>query len=359
MAYKEPPTVTLTPPPTPQPTSTGSSSTFGGAFVNGLFGLGQSVLNNYFADKAATRQYNRQLEFWNMQNEYNSPLAQRERLQKAGMNPSGVAGEVASGQQAGELSSVPGNQYAQEGLLRLDALANTLETFARIEKIGAETDLNTAQLSTELVRQTLMGIIGDEHKVNTIIKELQAQGEATNLKYLDDYLSGRNKSQSVGIEKTESEIQEIGARIANINANTTLTEFESILADAKTAESKANAVKAYADARITNINAGLRSKWGDAQEAAKTKDLKSKAKYADSLFESTLQLQQSAAALNNNQAMTNDARVAIEQQLTDIKERALALENDKFGLEQTRLKLDAVNSCVNAISSMIDSVIPL
>lgn len=239
MAYKEPPTVTLTPPPTPQPTSTGSSSTLGGAFVNGLFGLGQSVLNNHFADKAATRQYNRQLEFWNMQNEYNSPLAQRERLQQAGMNPNGVAGEVASGQQAGELSSVPGNEYAQNGVLRLEGLAQTLEIMSRIEKLGAETGLLTTQMTTEALQQTLLGLGIDKAEVDYIIAQYEAQGKAMELENLPYFYEHTRHMYSLEESYKSAEIEH--------------EKSLKLLADAHTEESKENAKKIAAETGLALI----------------------------------------------------------------------------------------------------------
>ena len=43
--------------------------------------------------KAATVAYNRQKEFWNMQNEYNTPTKQVERLKAAGLNPALMYGQ--------------------------------------------------------------------------------------------------------------------------------------------------------------------------------------------------------------------------------------------------------------------------
>lgn len=53
-------------------------------------------LNYNYQRKAAEEQNNRQLEWWNMQNEYNSPSAQMERLVKAGLNPNLMYGQMQS-----------------------------------------------------------------------------------------------------------------------------------------------------------------------------------------------------------------------------------------------------------------------
>lgn len=46
------------------------------------------------ADQAATTQYNREIAAWNMQNEYNSPQAQKERLIEAGISPWTAYGQM-------------------------------------------------------------------------------------------------------------------------------------------------------------------------------------------------------------------------------------------------------------------------
>ena len=44
----------------------------------------------------ATTTYNRQIEMWNMNNAYNDPSAQMERLRQAGLNPNLVYGNGAT-----------------------------------------------------------------------------------------------------------------------------------------------------------------------------------------------------------------------------------------------------------------------
>lgn len=47
----------------------------------------QNIGNRRWSEKMYQRQNEDQLKFWNMQNEYNSPAAQMERLKAAGLNP--------------------------------------------------------------------------------------------------------------------------------------------------------------------------------------------------------------------------------------------------------------------------------
>lgn len=68
-----------------------------GDAVGGVFGLiGQAI--NYSANKKLQEQQNQfNLDMWNKQNEYNSPKAQMQRFQEAGLNPNLIYGQGTSG----------------------------------------------------------------------------------------------------------------------------------------------------------------------------------------------------------------------------------------------------------------------
>ena len=80
-------------------------STVGGAIAGGMMdGIG-SLITIGAQKAAATKAYNRQKEFWNMQNAYNTPKAQMDRLRAAGLNPALMYGQGNVGNAQG-LSSV-------------------------------------------------------------------------------------------------------------------------------------------------------------------------------------------------------------------------------------------------------------
>lgn len=78
-----------------------------GAAVGGMIGNAASDYSaNSMAQDAATQAYNRNIELWNMNNQYNSPAEQMKRLKEAGLNPNLVYGNGSvvgntSGQAAG------------------------------------------------------------------------------------------------------------------------------------------------------------------------------------------------------------------------------------------------------------------
>lgn len=134
-----------------------------GEVISGAANLGSSILNNVMnarnareaneANKqAATTAYNRQLEFWNMQNAYNDPSQAISRLVKAGINPNAVYGNMQNS--ASSLSSVPQQSSSipsQFGLDTQSVLEGVLQAKA-IQKADADiTNVNadTAKKESE------------------------------------------------------------------------------------------------------------------------------------------------------------------------------------------------------------------
>lgn len=72
------------------------SSSVSGAISGGL-GLIGSALNYHFQDKLMQKQNQYNLDMWRLQNEYNSPAAQMQRYQEAGLNPALMYGQVTPG----------------------------------------------------------------------------------------------------------------------------------------------------------------------------------------------------------------------------------------------------------------------
>lgn len=78
----------------------GLLSSIGSAIGQPLVDFGTTMWQNTQAKKAATKAYNREVELWKMNNEYNTPAAQIQRLKDAGLNPAliyGTGSSVATG----------------------------------------------------------------------------------------------------------------------------------------------------------------------------------------------------------------------------------------------------------------------
>ena len=116
--------------------------------------------------EAAELAHNRDLELWNKQNEYNAPLAQRERLQLAGLNENLVYGSGnVTGNTAGNLPKYQKpNTRATE--MSIPDMAGTITQFqnlrqqdSQINNTKAVVDLNKQKADTEEAKE--LNILAD------------------------------------------------------------------------------------------------------------------------------------------------------------------------------------------------------
>lgn len=147
----------------------------------------QKELQDYSFDK--------NLEAWRMQNEYNSPIAQMDRLQDAGLNPNLVYG---SGSTAGLQSgpspkyNMPGVDTKKPGLDQLDVIGayQSIKMMqAQIANVESNTKLTEARERNEGVK-TLLNQIGLDFQQETMDSRIKI-----------------NKQQLINLEK-DLEIKE-------------------------------------------------------------------------------------------------------------------------------------------------------
>lgn len=119
-----------------------------GAAASGIGALGTVISSkraakwNYeYGEKAANNAYQRQIDLWNMQNEYNNPASEVQRLKDAGLSVGAYyAGQ--SGGPAATASSVPENKSpgTREAVRGEGAIGNLLQSLA-IRSQESEIDL--------------------------------------------------------------------------------------------------------------------------------------------------------------------------------------------------------------------------
>jgi hypothetical protein len=158
------------------------NTTSGGALTGGLMdGIG-SLFTIGAQKRAATKAYQRQKEFWNMQNAYNTPKAQMERLKAAGLNPALMYGQGNTGN-AMQLSGVSKADVQGPALAQSAAAGAQISlTNAARKKMQAEADnlRASASLSNEMAQQTIantLKISADKSKVIQETLNLKTQGE--------------------------------------------------------------------------------------------------------------------------------------------------------------------------------------
>lgn len=140
-------------------------TTAGGAATGGLMdGIG-SLFTIGAQKRAATTAYKRQKEFWNMQNAYNTPKAQMQRLKDAGLNPALMYGKGNVGN-AMQLSSVGKADVSGPNLAQSAAAGAQLSLInAQRRKIEAEannieedTGLKGAQKNSIEIQNSIDGM---------------------------------------------------------------------------------------------------------------------------------------------------------------------------------------------------------
>lgn len=120
----------------------------------------QIDMNKELADYS----YNKNLEMWNLQNDYNSPSAQRERMEEAGFNPNYMAGGGASSTGSASPASMPqynvqAPQYdpmafyqriiaAANGIVGLrQGVANIRKTESQTTGVGLDTEYKRSSMA--------------------------------------------------------------------------------------------------------------------------------------------------------------------------------------------------------------------
>lgn len=164
----------------------------GGALIGTGANFGLAAYNNRLAEKAADKQYERQIELWNMQNSYNHPLAERKRIEEAGLNYAAVMSGGVQDQSATPVQ-VPGNEYAKHGAMPLGQIADTMVKFAQARNLDSSSrkmDIESSNADDAYIYEKLTRPDVDLAKTMNI--ELLAAG-------LDDILAG------AGLKKSQKE----------------------------------------------------------------------------------------------------------------------------------------------------------
>ena len=219
-----------------------------GALGTAAIGLGSSILNSAFGwltgSNSAKKQfeYQRQLnqeafqhdvDMWNRQNEYNTPSAQMERLQAAGLNPNLVYGN------GGATNTASGAPSMNAG--HAPDVANARQAAASMANQGFQTALNlqlqqaqtrNIDADTTLKNQT-SELTGVERQIKLFDKELKAKTLPHEMQYKvekwkQDLLLGRNqiKIGEQQITLNQKEMEKLDAETGYIMANTKLSKAQ-------------------------------------------------------------------------------------------------------------------------------------
>lgn len=224
----------------------------GGGAINAWMTNRQNRLSRQWSEKMYDRQYNDNINFWSKQNEYNNPTNQMERLKAAGLNPKLIYGSSSSGA-AGQASNIntPDVQQAQ---FRTPEFGNAVDNMGQFMSQIYDTEIKQAQINnlaadnTVKITQAALNAaqtnrskydLGYAESIREISAEALREGvrkQKADTQYVLDEnqrraalnasnlaeAAERILSSEIGRDKTSEEIQQIKARIKEINANTNL-----------------------------------------------------------------------------------------------------------------------------------------
>lgn len=212
----------------------GGAANLVGNVTNQIFSRRNARINYEYAEKSAENQYKRQVDFWNMQNAYNDPAAARARMEDAGMNPTTDMGSGINS--AGSGSTVPGNEYAQSGIMPVvptnwSGFAQEVANIYNTAMSGNRAVKEAAKLEMEA---KLLSLKGSGQELDNELKEFKNQIEymfAEDNALYDHWIKQNEHEKSLyDIQNAGKTGKLIDARTANIQAGTqrmnTLTPVE-------------------------------------------------------------------------------------------------------------------------------------
>lgn len=191
-----------------------------GAIVSGLGSLGQGIVNMVQSRKNTRRtnranmqlaeySYDKDLEMWERNNRYNTPEAQMQRLEAAGLNKNLVygTGNVA-GNTSGQIPkfSTPRMDYMGQQPIDTVGAANVLQSYqdmrlkeAQIDNVKAQAVYTGQRTSSELIKGSNYLTDGQKKALElSTARQLQAthiQAGQTNLELLKQKLTTEQRKQ--------------------------------------------------------------------------------------------------------------------------------------------------------------------
>lgn len=154
--------------------------------------LGEPAMAKYNTDqtieankKMSEYAYSKDLQMWNMQNQYNSPTAQMQRFKDAGLNPNLIYGQGSPGN-ATQLPKyqAPRSEYNYKTMQMLPVLG----AYQSLQRNKAQIDLIKEQADYTRSKNINEGL-------QTALKNILLNKENLNLQFLPDYLRQRNTNQ--------------------------------------------------------------------------------------------------------------------------------------------------------------------
>lgn len=233
----------------------------------------ENRLNRYYNQMLARQQNEWNLQQWNRENAYNSPLAQMYRLRQAGLNPDLMYGQGTTGNSAGSpemTSGAPSDPNDMSAMLSKRSFAQTMQQIldkeqqrrmneAQIEAIKANTNKTNSETQGQDIDNAIQQIrLGNEAKFqDQTLKNMQAVEKMTDAQaqsYLQSVVESNRRIEKMGVEMESLRVamdnvsfeQEMKVREYILHSKEVDSIIQSNLASAKNSLASANLSNAQA-----------------------------------------------------------------------------------------------------------------
>lgn len=129
------------------------------------------------AMELAQWQYDKDIEFWNMQNAYNTPESQMDRYRAAGVNPNLVANQTSAGNASGSVrAQAPDTYHPVPNIMNAVTTAMGVKnTIARLGKMAAEIGLLKTRNAKEIAQLPYVGALEKQKLMTAELRTGQLQ----------------------------------------------------------------------------------------------------------------------------------------------------------------------------------------
>lgn len=201
--------------------------------VGGLISHGDVKEQYKYNKKLQDNAFAHNVEMWNRQNAYNTPSAQMERLQAAGLNPNLVYGNGGATNTATDYPKYQAGEAPQVANIRAASRQLALQGFqtainaklqqAQAANLNADTQLKGTQNELTATQKEI-SMIDKQFQQGTLDERTQYQLE----KWKQDLILGRNqiKIGDQQITLNQAQMRKLDAEIDSIVENTNLTKVQ-------------------------------------------------------------------------------------------------------------------------------------
>jgi len=209
-----------------------SGANVAGGLINAGSTARQNAESQQFSERMYQRQFQDNLTFWRMQNEYNSPAQQMARFKEAGLNPNLIYGQGNSGN-ASSISTPDvqspqfrtpewGNALSTGGLAFVNAIYDLDIKQAQIDNLRVQNSVIQQDALLKAAQTRSTGIYGDKAKFGldfeSELKDVSAESRREQLRQLRTTTDLSINKDAREAAANASTIKEAAERMLNLRA---------------------------------------------------------------------------------------------------------------------------------------------